>query len=264
MELTLGQKTNKELAEWMGISPKTFNNNKARQLEKLKFFAKFHLEDKKVVIDEVIEPIYDKERTRNCVQVGNLVPLLWNKSNLDTVTNLVDKVYDYYEENDPENKIAQLSPGTIRIYLGQGRNEFYGSPLRRDGGSLGSCCFRWCVEIEGGNNRYRDYRFFTPEEEEIKRRIYRKYFGDADDQLLNLRLAYKSGEISKDELADYIDHMDDDDNSKYLSFMDELREQIGGGVAHVTYRLNKNCVEFDDSSFFSIEDKKETQRAAGY
>lgn len=247
MELTVGEKTNKELAEWMGISPKTFNNNKQGQLEKLKYFANFHLEGKKVIIDEVLDPYYNKDKTRTCMQVGNLVPKLWNKSNLDTITNLVEKVYDYYEENDPGNKIMQLSRNTIRVYLGQGRNEFYGSPFRKDGGSLGSCCFRWCVEIES-NNKYKDYRFFTPEEEEIKREIYRKYFGNADDQLLSLRIAYRNKEISKEELVDYIDRMDDDDNTKYLGFMNELKATIGGGVAHVTYRISDNFLNFNDET----------------
>ena len=58
--------------------------------------------------------------------------------------------------------------------------------------------------------------------------------------------------------------MDDDDNSKYLDFMAELREKIGGGVAHVTYRENNNFIEFDDSSFVSLEDKKENNMAAGF
>lgn len=249
-ELTVGEKTNKELAEWMGIAAKTFNNNKEKQLEKISYFADFHLEGKKVVIDEVYDPIYDKNKTRTCVQIGNLVPTLWNESNLDTVVNLVDKVIDYYEENDPDNKILKLSKNTIRVYLGQGRNDAYGSPLKKNGGKLGDCCFLWCMELEN-TEKYRDYRFFTPEEEEIKRQIYRRYYGDADDQMLNLHLAYKNGEISKDELAEYFEHMDDDNNSKYMGFIGDLREALGGNVAHVTLRRpeSQKLLNFEDKDF---------------
>lgn len=232
--LTVGEKTNKELAEWMGISPKTFNNNKAKQLEKLKYFANFHLENKKVVIDEVFDPVYNKDKTRTCVQIGNLVPELWNDSNFDTLVNIVNKVQDYYEENDPDNKITKLSKNTIRLYLGQGRNQFYGSPIRQNGGSLGSCCLKWCMELEN-TEKYRDYRFFTPAEEEIKRQVYRKYYGNADDQMLGLKLGYRSGEITKDELAEYFKG-DEEEDDKYLEFIGELREKLGANVAHVTFR----------------------------
>ena len=48
MILTTGKKTGAELAEWFGIKPGSFKNNKAKKLEELKHFAKFHLEKNKV------------------------------------------------------------------------------------------------------------------------------------------------------------------------------------------------------------------------
>ena len=60
IELTVGKKTGKELAEWFGTTVGHFRNTKAKKLEELKLFAEFYEENGKVVITKVIEPVYQK------------------------------------------------------------------------------------------------------------------------------------------------------------------------------------------------------------
>ena len=60
IELTIGKKTGKQLAEWFGIEYNSFKNQKKKKLEELKLFAEFYEEKGKVVITKVIEPVYQK------------------------------------------------------------------------------------------------------------------------------------------------------------------------------------------------------------
>lgn len=43
-ELTVGEISNKELADWFGIKEATFKNAKAKKLQELKYFADFYEE----------------------------------------------------------------------------------------------------------------------------------------------------------------------------------------------------------------------------
>ena len=54
MGLREGKISNKELAEWFGISANSFSKNKEKKLEELKYFAEFHIDNKNhVIIDKM-------------------------------------------------------------------------------------------------------------------------------------------------------------------------------------------------------------------
>lgn len=58
--LTIGKKSIIEISDWFGINRSTFSRSKERYLQELEDFAIFHLEGKKVVIDEVLQEYYEK------------------------------------------------------------------------------------------------------------------------------------------------------------------------------------------------------------
>ena len=62
-KLNKGQITIVQLSKWFGLSPNTLKNNKKsreKYLERLKFYADYHFEGKKIIIDKVHIPEYSK------------------------------------------------------------------------------------------------------------------------------------------------------------------------------------------------------------
>ena len=51
MELKIGKMTNADIAAWMGISEKSFKNQKQERLNQLEHYANFHTEAGKIIID---------------------------------------------------------------------------------------------------------------------------------------------------------------------------------------------------------------------
>lgn len=45
----------------MGISEKSFKNQKQERLNQLEHYANFHTEAGKIIIDEVLDPVYNKK-----------------------------------------------------------------------------------------------------------------------------------------------------------------------------------------------------------
>ena len=86
--------TNAELAEWFGIKPNSFRNTKTQKLEELKRFAEFEVEKTKVRITKIYKSTYVKKKSADYSIVKAEFTQVYNKSKIDTASNVSKKIYN--------------------------------------------------------------------------------------------------------------------------------------------------------------------------
>lgn len=258
MELTTGKKSNKEIAEWMGINSNTFSKYKEKYLEKLEGFAEFHVDDRgKIIIDKVLDPVYDKAKGSSAAIIMEEVPKKWDKSNLDTLGNVGRKIQKEYQEKDPDGKIANLAIGTITNYAGKGRTYYYGSPYFHTEGVKGSSEFRW------SKKKVDEYGIatlseLTPEELKIKDELVEKYYGKTQDQMLFIIEGINTGAISGKEVGEALEKIAAEHKRRdtYRYMMKELNERLGCTVVKGTYIKRREDEEgFPEMKLIEMEEE---------
>ena len=225
MVLTVGKKTNKELAAWFGITPGSFGTKKAKKLEELEYFANFHLEGTKVVIDEVLIPEYTKQSSANYQKVKCRIDTTWSKTGLDTCARVSKEIYQLLTKED-EN--FNLQNSTVYNYTRRGRNELYGKPFSA-GGELGKCEYVWAKKTDTG------YEFLNEKEAAIRDTLIKKYFGDATQKQLMVTQMVKEGELKSEDAFEYLQYITGMTTERFSVFLDELQEKIGCFIVKATY-----------------------------
>ena len=257
--LTTGKKSNKQIAEWMGIRPQTFSNSKDVYLEKLKRYADYIITDKgKIEILEVKEPYYDSGRATD--RVRELIPVYWNKSHYDTSTNVGHKIKKGEEINNPNGPVAKLSEGTIVVYTCKERTSLYGSPNPNKqtfgGGSRGWCRYGWCKEDANG-----ELIPLTPEEDQIRRDVFRQFFGKPEEtenrwEFVISELAENDGQLSE-EAIETVTGMDKETlKLTWIACRSAVNLALGFKVTQGTY--------IEDWKVEDKEERKKQIEAAGY
>lgn len=213
MKLEKGMKLdNKMLADFFGISKKSLSNSKKKKLEELEKFAQFHIEKRKVIIDEVYIEEYDKNilKDNNYNLVKNKIDEVWSDDGLDSCSRVSEVI-----AKDINHIISE---DTVYKYTRNGRNELYGKPFG-EAGSLGSCTYVWCKKNEDGS-----YSLLTEEEEKIKKDILTKYYGDTNEKSLIVNGMVMAGKISREEAWDvYSELINMNDKNHFLKCLLELQ-----------------------------------------
>lgn len=240
MELTLGKKTGKELAEWFGISSGAFRNKKQEKLEELKYFADFYEENGKIIITKVLDPIYKKRGSEAYQKVINKIDEVWNKNGLDSCSRVGTEICEILH-NEDKNFTNTLS--TVVEYTRKGRKELYGAPFQ-NGGRLGNCIYIWCKrDRETGN-----YDFLNEEEQNIKQNLQTKYFGDATEKQILVKGMVEAGEITREEAWDILEELTNMRTGNFMMFLKELQEKLGCQVIRGTYVERNNIIEFKEDN----------------
>lgn len=218
-QLELKVYTNKELAEWFGITPNALSKSKQKKLQELKAFADFEEvgnKQKKIKIVRIYQPVYYKQGSQNFKKIQSQVDEVWDDSGLDTCKRVSQKIIE-------KGKYAlAIAESTVYNYTLKSRDALYGRPFDQKGGILGKCRYLWCKETEDG-----DLRELTFEEEEIKQKLIKKYFGDATQKQILVQGMVQAGEISKEEAWDVLTEMTNMKGVGFYTFLKELQEKIG-------------------------------------
>ena len=233
MQLQTGKYLNKDLAEWFGINPNSFNKCKEKKLEELKHFAVYHMDGKKVIIDKVIIPEYSKRGSESYQKVKNKIDEVWDDSGLDSCKRVGNEIFEILSKED----VDALTPSTVYSYTVKGRDELYGKPFS-NGGSLGRCSYIWCKKNDDGS-----YSMLTEEEQKIKQELQTKYFGDVSEKQIMVKAMIEAGEVSREEAWDILEEMTNMGTGNFMGFLKELQGAIGCQVVKGTL-VDRNTVNF--------------------
>lgn len=187
--LTIGKKTNKEIAEWRNVTVSTFSKNKERYFKELEKFANFHFEGKSIVIDEVLQEYYEKKN--NYRKVFDKIDETWGKNGLDTCINVAKKIHKELKEKDSDFNIQEE---TSLKYVRLGKIELFGK-CGKGSGLKGSSKYVTCKIVNG------NYEPLTEEENKIRFEILKDCFGEVNEKLLYFEDMIKDGEFTEEEIG---------------------------------------------------------------
>ena len=205
----------RELAAWFGINEATINRSKDKYLEYLDAFAEWEPVGKtKIKIKNVFIERFDKDVVSNYNKIKVTLDDCWNESGLDTCSRVAKEM----------ERSLDLAPSTIYRYVTKSRTELYGKPFFSMG-EKGSCVYLWCKKQGEGAEAI--YTMLTPEEEQIKQSIIKKYYGDLTEKNIIVQGMVAAGEISKEEAWDFLTKLTDLDNGdKFFCFISELQNVL--------------------------------------
>jgi hypothetical protein len=104
--------------------------------------------------------------------------------------------------------------------------------MKRTSGSLGSCHYEYAKLLPNGA-----IAPFTPEEEQIKTRLIKKYFGDLNEWTLGVVEDLKKGRITEEEAGQALKNLDS--HGEYVSWKVELEQAIGTPIVKATRVANE-------------------------
>lgn len=235
MQLHLGIMKNKELAQWFRVTEKHYSNHRQEKLKELEFYAEFDVIRGGVNIKKLKreDTEYVKNGSAAYQLVYNSVDKEWDKSGLDTCSNVSSKIYRKYKDE------LGIAESTTYNYTCVSRTELYGVPFSEEGGKIGECFYLWCKKE--GINEYGEpiISMFTPEEQEIKKKLMKKYFStDVEKEILVAEMV-ESGEINKEQAYDLLCEMKNLNRAGFNAFKTELELAIGYPVIKATMKREK-------------------------
>ena len=219
MELIEKIYSSKELAEWFGISPKTFSNKRKKYLNNLKYFADF--EDlggqKGILIKQVLNPIYSKKGSRAYQIIKDNFHKAWHSSGYDTAARVGSQIW---KENEELQQL--ISEATAKQYVLKARTEFYGKVYDRDSyGELGIC-----KPVYIARNSWDEAILLTDEQIATINKIRREIYDDEQAPMLDEALIHL--EISEEEyekiLKDY--NSKEKRAERYYNFINRVADEL--------------------------------------
>lgn len=220
--LKLGVTNNTELAEWFGVKEKTFRTNKTAKLKELELFCNFNiLAAGKIEITEIFNDTYSKQGSKTYQMIRDNIDNHWDKTGLDSCSRVVSEILA-----DLDDKI-KVEDSTAYKYTCKGRNELYGRPFKNMG-KLGRCEYLWAKRTKDGH-----YALLTSEENTIKEKLIKKYFGDATEKQIMVAEMVKNKEISESEawsVLENLTHMERD----FMVFLTELQKELNSQIVRAT------------------------------
>lgn len=161
-DLEVKEYSNKDIAAWFCVRPDSFSRRKEKYLQKLEYYARFHItKTKKIAIDEVFEPTYTKisileVRMNNIEKDGGFERYLPQ----DGYTTLRDMARWYMELHPEETRLNPI----IKAFSLIAKRDFGKYP--KGMGLKGCRELRWVKVIEG------KYIPLTTEEQKAVGKIY--------------------------------------------------------------------------------------------
>lgn len=214
--LKLGIVTNKELAQWFGISPSTFSKYKESKLRQLGAYADYQLvgnKQFKVKINKIYQDTYYKKGSEAYETIKGKLNDTWSETGLDSCKRVCKQIL---------NQVSlDITPGTAYKYTLKSRNDLFGKPFQQ-AGTLGSCRYMWCKKNDEGR-----LEPLTQEEEKIKSELIKKYFGDASDKQIIVTAMVEAGEITKEQAWDILTSMTNMRGYNFVGFLRELQLTLG-------------------------------------
>ena len=237
-ELRLGKISNEELAEWFLITPKNLSSHKGRYLKKLEEYCAFTPYRGGVEVTEIYKYTYSKNK--NLQIVREEFDSSWSSTGLDTCTRVASSIY-VKRSNDLTVQVS-----TTARHVSQIRDEKYGKPFSEKGGPEGHCIYILCKKDDNGQPI-----FLTEEEEAIKKKLLKKWLGNADEKTLLVKELISKGELSKEEAWSYYSDIINLPRA-YTGFMGDFKAETGVQLIRGTL-IDKELKFIEDDNVFIFD-----------
>lgn len=208
----------RELAEWFGITLKSYLNNRQEKLKELNNFADFDVIYGGVNIKWIYESIYFKKSSEAYQIIKNNFEQAWHKSGLDTAARVGSQIW---RENSRLQKL--ISENTAKQYTCRVRKEFYGLVHKENSsGTKGICKPRWVA-----NNGWEEVTLLTKEQEQQLKQIIKDIYSNEKEPLLYA--ARRNNEISEEEYQEAINEWNSPvaRENRYAAFKQALIDILG-------------------------------------
>ena len=221
--------TNKEIAEWFGLKRFCDKEQKQKKLEQLKLFADYQLvgeKTKKVFIKNVIEPVYSKKGSEGFQIISKSWEGYWHDGGkgIDTSKRVGEAIY--------KDGLTNLSCSTTISYVGQDKRNKYGINYMYNG-SKGYSVYAWGKYVQDQKDGELYLVPLTPEEEQIKNKLIKKYFGNTTQKQIFVQAMVEEGEITKEqawEVLEELTNMKDKFNAFKQQFAIAIDNPVGKGT----------------------------------
>ena len=232
-QLTVGKFKLSEIAEWFGIKVTSFNAAKEKKLEELKEFADYELvSSHQILITKVKYPFYVKRNSKNYEIIKKQITKTWNPDGIDTCKRVSNQIY-----REKHNELT-LTESTTYNYTKKAKNELYGKCGSKYGGSIGYSNYIWAK----WDHEHQKYVKLSPEEDKIKKQLFTKYFGKANEVTMFIQESIKNGELTKEEAWEAYDEMMDIDYN-FKNVLDDFFIQTGIKLVRCTIVTGKDWEE---------------------
>lgn len=227
----------------------SFRVKKQEKLEELRLYCDFKEVYGGVFINNIFDynnVIYKKATRKNYEIVKSSFDEEWDKSGIDTCRNVAIKIYNKHKDE------LTVVRDTAYNYVLQARNELYGKPFEMVG-SLGDCIYLWCRKEYDKDTNTIVYTEFTEEEQELKKKLMKKYFSTDIEKEVIVAEMVNNGEITKEKAYDVLCEMKNLNAAGFMAFKADLESQLGCTVAKATLlRKNKD----GEMKFFDEGDQR--------
>lgn len=211
-KLKLGLMTTEEMAEWFGVKKKTYTNQIAAYLKKLKPYAEFErvrggVEIKKIYFEEYIknykfvDALYLNKEIERCIT---------EQDGLASIAGVARKARKEYPE------LQLLSERQIEKRFSAVANVHYGDYSLFSRGKTGTREREWAIKIDD----YNHYRALSPEEYELLAELASSMYSKDGDKVLRkkkLEAQLRKKEIDVDTYFEKIDEQELDNFPQVLS-----------------------------------------------
>ena len=210
-KLKLGRMTVEEMAEWFGVKKKTYTNQTAVYLKKLKPYAEFErirggVEIKKIYFEEYIKNYkfadaqYLNKEIKRCIA---------EQDGLASIAGVARKARKEYPE------LQLLSERQVEKRFSAVANIHYGDCSLFNRGKTGTREREWAIKIDD----YNHYRALSPEEYELLAELASSMYSKDGDKVLRrkkLEAQLKKKEIDVDTYFEKIEEQELDNFPQVL------------------------------------------------
>lgn len=241
MQLKQGYMTLKDLSVWFGLKPETISNGsksaREKKLQRLYLFCDYHMEGKRIYIDEVFIPEYTKAfdifESNFDKEWGYIIDkenhqMSWqHEARVDSCAR-VAKAIQY---KHPEAR--QVKETTASSYVCKVKKEGYGRTYKDEHGKKGYCQIVYLNQDESG--------LLSEKQMEILNECRAEAYKDVNEQRYKIDESRAIGEITKKEWQEAMGEVNTEE--AYANFQDLLYERLGFIPIRRTQLIDSACAE---------------------
>lgn len=231
-QLKLGKMTTEELADWFGVTKKSYTNNREKYLEKLQLFANFEPIHGGVSITEIIYPEYDKlyKQKDDELVFKEIEYCVEKQEGLASIAGIGRKLAQTNEEyqnlsvSQCEKRISHATKRQFGEYCEDLFYDLYAGPK-------GKRERVWAIKLSNLN----EYRMLTDQEREIWYQLLenwnkKKKGKDIEDEVSAIQKLAKGELTAQQFVAEWVAR---NGASFYSSVVDAFRTKTGKQIVFI-------------------------------